>query len=420
MVLRKARAYLSGGIWETDLSALSPLKRLLVYLARAVVLALGGMSRNRVSIWAASLTYVTLISVIPFVALAAGVSSWFGVPGKGVERIKAEIPEAQREILDNIVSQFQATDLKALGVVSVLLLLYAMVKALTGIEKAFNAIWGVERGRSLGRRISNYVTVAVVGPLLAMAAISLTATAGVGAAHQSIHAVLPYVSIGVLLALLYWLMPNTRVRLPAALLGAVLAAALWMLAMKTYVGVQVGLSKYDPFYGAYAAIPAFLVWVYVSWLVVLFGTELCYAAQHVRSYGFERGEAEPSQVSVERSGLRITLLLASRFEGGGDPLDADEVAEQLGLPARFANRVLGQLVESGIVGELEAGGYQIGKSPRVLTAADVVSALRSSGEALESRRDFPEGAHGSIERLTESSLRPLRVPIAELLSDGEG
>ena len=213
MGLRKAWEYLSDGIWRTDLSTLRPPRRTLVYLGRAILLAMRGMARDRVNIWAASLTYITLISVIPFVVIAAAVSSWFDVPTGLVAWIKTEGPADLGQTIEEVVTKFKQTDLKTLGVISIAVVLYAMVKALTGIEKAFNAIWGVKRGRSLGRRLTNYVTVAVVGPLLVLVTLSFTASARLGFAQQTLTSFLPYVAMGVLMVLLYWLMPNTHVRL---------------------------------------------------------------------------------------------------------------------------------------------------------------------------------------------------------------
>ena len=416
MGLRKAWEYLSDGIWRTDLSTLRPPRRTLVFLGRAILLAMRGMARDRVNIWAASLTYITLISVIPFVVIAAAASSWFDIPTGLVSWIKTEGPTDLGQTIEDVVTRFQQTDLKALGVISVLVVLYAMVKALTGIEKAFNAIWGVERGRSLGRRLSNYVTVAVVGPLLVMVALSFTASARLGFAQQTLTSLLPYAAMGVLMVLLYWLMPNTHVRLVPALVAAVTASVMWIIVMKTYLTVQVGLSRYSAFYGAYAAVPAFLIWVYVSWIVVLFGTELSYAAQHAKSFDFEKSDTEPSVDWLERSALRVCLLLASRFEKGGGPLAPDVIGSLLGLPARFVNNLLNHLREAGTVSELEGGDYQIAKSPHVLTAADVVNAIRRSGESLPTKHDFPEGSWAAIATVTERSQQPLRVSLAEMLS----
>lgn len=420
--MRIAR-FLTRDIWTADIDALPIPRRWLVTMSRALVLACRGLLRHRLGFWASALTYTTLISVVPFVALVAGLGAKMGVPGDLVEKFTHEIPDAQRSVVEDAAATFEAMDLKALGVVALLILLYAAVKALIAIEKAFNDIWGVERGRSLGRRVANYVSIAVVGPLLVLVAMVLTGSLMSSAFVAEIGTwpfagwlldllfrFLPYFSVWVALLLLYLLMPNTRVKLTSALIGAVVAGILWLVVQKTYFRVQVGISRQGVVYGAFAAIPIFLIWCYVSWMIVLFGTELCYAAQNVRSFGFERGENSLSQVSFERTALRLALVLARRFEDGEGPVRSEALAGRLRVPARLVNRILALLRAGKIVTEVEGGGFQVARPPRRITAEDVVLALRRSGEEIAPAKIDP-----AIEEVTEASLAALRKPLSEMI-----
>ncbi|MCU0724644.1 MAG: YihY/virulence factor BrkB family protein, partial [Planctomycetes bacterium] len=250
-LLRRIRRFLLEDIWRVDLAHRSRVTRLLVHLLRTVILAIRGLSRHRSSVWAASLTYVSLMSVIPFIALVAGLGARLGVPGKAVESLTGQIPDEQIGVLRTAAEAFEKADLKALGVVAFLVLLWAMVKALTGVEKALNEIWGAERGRSFLKRLSNYVSVAVLGPLLILSGMALTAAImsstfmarveAIPVAGKGAHFLLsagPYLTAWLGLALLYWLLPNARVRFFSGAVGAVVAGVLWQLMQRLYFGAQ--------------------------------------------------------------------------------------------------------------------------------------------------------------------------------------
>ncbi len=431
--LRRARAFLAEGIWLPEASPASVPGRTLYSFLRVLVMALRGVFRHRVGVWASSLTFITLVSLVPFVALVAGVSARLGAPENLLEMLSGQISEEQYRVIENATRSFEEADLRALGMVAVVVLLWAMVRVFTAIENAFNEIWGVERGRSIGRRIANYVTATVVAPLLALSALALSATLrssavadriaalpGAGAGLRLLLFAFPYLALWLALTLLYKLMPNTRVRWVPALTGAVAAGTLWHVAQQGYLTSQIAIARLGFVYGAFSAIPIFLIWVYVGWLIVLFGTELCYGVQHANTYVRERGDESFSAECLEQTALRTALLLARCFEEGEGAIDPPEVARRLDAPARLVNRVLGLLREGGLVSREEDGRALISKPPRLITAADVVRAVRSRGERLLEVRDDPPGSVAAVRDLRERSMAPLEVPIADLLAGAEG
>ena len=431
-LLADLRQYLYRDIWMEDLRDRSPQRRLLPWILRAIVLAARGIGRHRVSMWASSLTYITLISVVPFAALMIGVGASLGVPAKAVGSLTDPLPAEQAKFLTDMAESFQNMDMKALGVVAVLMLLYAIVKALSQVENAFNEIWGVERGRGFVRRVANYLSVAVVAPLFVFAGMALTASLMSSAVVQQVEALpvagwafdlllflAPFLAVWIALTVLYWFMPNTKVKFTSALVGALVAAILWQLAQTLYFGTQVGISQLGVVYGAFAAIPVFLIWVFVSWMIVLIGTEICYGTQHAAGYAFERIDTEPSSDALERTALRIAALLADRLDRGDAPPDADAVALALGVPARLVSRLLGAMAAAGLVSVLEGGGCQIGRSPDRMTVADVVDGIRGQGSSIPLRADTPEGAAERIDALSDKAREALSVPLRSLLDGSE-
>jgi membrane protein len=427
-LLQRAKQFLIRDIWTEDVANFAWWHRALVLVLRALALAVRGISRHDLSIWASSLTYITLISLVPFFALVIGLGTQLGVPDKALDSLSESLQEAQFTFLQEALESFKQMDLNALGIISVIVLLWAMVKVLTRVERAFNEVWGVERGRSLARRLSNYISVAVLAPLLVLGGMTLTASMmssamvqkiedvpAAGTLLQAVIGFTPYAANFLALTLLYWLMPNTRVRLSSAFVGAVFAAFLWQVAQKIFFNAQVGISSMGIVYGAFAALPIFLIWVYFSWLIALLGAEICYSVQHAGSYSFERLDHGISPASLEKSALRIAVLLAHRFETGKGAAEADDIAVALGIPARLTNQLLGRLAQRNIVAVLDSGGYQMADSPRRVTASDVVLSLRSDGAALPPRGDVPPGATAEVDEVMGNAIAELDKPLVDLL-----
>lgn len=427
-LLQRAKRLVTRDIWVADVSKYTWWHRSLVLVLRALALAIRGVTRHDLSIWASSLTYITLISLVPFLALVVGLGTQLGVPDKALDSFSEQLQESQFTFLQDALESFKKMDLKALGIIAVIVLLWAMVKVMTRIERAFNEVWGVERGRSLARRLSNYISVAVIAPLLVLGAMTLTASMMSSAVAERVESIpaggwlletairiLPYASNFIALTLLYWLMPNTKVNLLSAFVGAVFAAVLWQVAQKVFFSAQVGISSMGLVYGAFAALPIFLMWVYFSWMIALLGAEISYSVQHAGAYSYERLDAGISPASLEKTALRIAVLLADRFETGKGPVEADDIAKSLGVPARLTNQLLGRLDKRGIVAVLESGGYQMADSPRRVTAKDVILSMRSDGAALPPRGDVPPGATGRIDDLIGSAAEELEKPLVELL-----
>ncbi len=427
-LLRRAKRFVVRDIWTADVGKYAWWHRALVLTLRALALAVRGITRHDLSIWASSLTYITMISLVPFLALVIGLGTQLGVPDKALDSLSEQLQESQFTFLQDALDSFKKMDLKALGIIAVIVLLWAMVKVLTRIERAFNSVWGVDRGRSLARRLSNYISVAVIAPLLVLGGMTLTATMdshamvqkienmpGAGWLLETVIRFAPYALNFIALTLLYWLMPNTKVKPGSAFVGAIFAGLLWQVAQKIFIASQVGISSMGLVYGAFAALPIFLIWVYFSWLIALLGAEICYSVQHAGSYSYERLDHGISPASLEKTALRIAVLLAHRFETGKGAMPADDIASTLGVPARMTNQLLSRLAQRKIAAVLESGGYQMSDSPRRVTAADVVLSIRSDGAALPPRGDVPPGAIASVEEVMGNSLAELDKPLVDLL-----
>ena len=180
---------------------------------------------------------------------------------------------------------------------------------------------------------------------------------------------------------LYMFMPNTRVRLKAGFVGALLGGLIWQGALWGYITFQVGFVKFTNIYGALASIPINLVWMYISWMIVLLGAEICFAVQNLNTYRREGESLSLSWAYQELVGLNIMILIVRAFQRGESPRNVENLAGELNVPVRLLNHLLQGMVEGGLINEVSSrgGGFQPAHDPAVLTVREVLEALRSFG-----------------------------------------
>ncbi|HEU0265024.1 MAG TPA: YihY/virulence factor BrkB family protein, partial [Geobacterales bacterium] len=265
-------------------------------------------------------------------------------------------------------------------------------------EQAFNAIWGVKGQRTLLRKVSDYTSIMVVVPFLFIAATSITTTFQ----NQEIvqwmlertyldtfllvaARIFPYVSIWVALLFLYRVIPSVQVRFSSALMGAVIAGALWQWAQWGYIHFQVGVARANAIYGTLSALPVFMAWLYTSWLIVLLGVEVAYAHQNLRTIRRENRHSQLSFANRQLLALAMLQRIAESFSGEREPWSVEELAADLDLPARLVREVSRDLIVAGILNETNHELPRLHPSRELdrIGVADVLQALAGKGGGWE-------------------------------------
>ncbi len=386
-----------------DKQGLSRIQAFLVHHLRVLLVAGHGFVRNDCSMRASSLTYYTLLSIVPVMALAFGIAKGFGLDDMLQNQLE-QFLGAHEDILDEVVkfsySMLEVTRGGVIAGVGFLFLLWAVIKVLDHIELSFNAVWGVEEGRSWVRKFTEYLSVMVLAPVLVILSGSLTVFLTAEIYKYMAEGWLamfadvlqwgaqftPYVIIWMLFTFLFMAMPNTRVHFRSALIAGIISGTMFQLLQWGYVNFQVGVVRYNAIYGSFAALPLFLVWLQLSWMIVLLGAELSYAYQNVRRFIYSAEVREISPVYKQKVSLLVMHLVIQRFlrELGG--VRPDEICEQLKLPVTLVNQVLKDLYQAGLVVRVEISGsesskYQPGKDVNSMSIAYVLKALNESGSS---------------------------------------
>lgn len=405
--------FLRADIWRLQAHKLPPRRSLWVTRLRILLLAVRRFNLDRCALHASALTFYSLLSLVPVVALAFAVAKGFGIEEILGEQILARLPdneEAAQKIMGFAHSLLEETRGGAIAGVGVALLLWTVVKLLGNIEKSFNDIWGVTTQRSLGRKIADYLSVALLCPVLTI--IAGSATVLVAARTASVVErlsflgslagplllllkLLPYAVLWIAFTFIYAFMPNTRVRMKSALWGGILAGTAYQLVQLAYVSFQIGVAKYGAIYGSFAALPLLLVWLELSWTIVLLGAEVSFAHQNVETYEYEQDCLGASH-SFRRT---VAVLVASRcvkaLLGGEGPLTAEDISRGLDAPIRLIRSVLSELTRARILSEVcRAGRGEVAYEPaldvRQLTVAGVIKRLDEQGGSAVPIRESPD------------------------------
>jgi len=413
-------------VWYSRRSDQSTFQWLLIRLVRTLVMAVQGFNRHHGALRASALTFFTLLSLVPVAAMAFGIAKGFGFE----RRLQQELLQnfsAQQEVVQQVIAFAQNmldnTKGGMIAGIGVAVLFWSVIKVLGNIENSFNHIWGV-RSRTFVRKLSDYLTIMLIGPLLMIVSGSLTvyinhqvsAISGqfellqmVGPAIYLGLKLLPFTLIWILFTLVYIIMPNTRVRFDGALLAGVIAGSAYQAVQASYIHFQIVVAKHNAIYGSFAALPLFLIWLQTSWAIVLFGAEISFATQNAREHEFEADTAKASPGLRKLIALQIVRLVVQKFGDGASPLSAEAIAEAVSRPLRLTERVLGELVSGGVLNEVR---LEDGDAPRYVPARDVDHfTLSYVIEALETRGvnelPLPEGEalgtlSASLEQLRES------------------
>jgi membrane protein len=287
---------------------------------------------------------------------------------------------------------------------------------LSTVETALNGIWEAKSARPLLRKVTDYTTMMVIGPLLAFAAVTVSAAAQnsnfVAFLHRSLFGGLVDFMLGltsivlvcVSLVALYLILPNVRVRFSSALFGGVLGGLLWQALLLLHVKFQIGVAKYNALYAGFAALPIFLVWLYLSWTIVLIGAQLAASHQYEQRMKQAVRARHIDQELKESLAVIVGAAVSRRFLEARPPPTSVELAQAFGVPQPAVEQVLGSLVRANVLVRVAAAGepaYDPARDLDAVRMVDLEEAVRHDPSA------EAETVRSSLERAIGPELRAL-------------
>jgi len=354
---------------------------------------------GNLTLHAMSLVYTTMLSVVPMLALSFSVLKSLGVHNRLTPLLHnffEPMGEKGLAIADNVLQFVDNIKVGVLGSVGLVLLIYTVISLVQKIERSFNYIWRVPNMRSLAQRFSNYLSVILIGPVLVVSAIGTTATIMSSSLMQRLIAIEPF---GTLVASLtkmtplllitgafvfvFTFIPNTRVNLKSALVGGVVGGIGWQVSGILFASFVVQSTQYEAIYSSFAVSIVMLIWLYVSWLVLLIGASITYYHQNA-AYITRTYKAAESSDLVEKLGLAIMLQVARPFDEGKTPLSQLALETRMRVPATITRKVTDKMIRHGLLAMAgEKSDLLVpGKSLDQIRLVDVLKVLRLDEEYL--------------------------------------
>lgn len=413
--MRLPRAWARGlaawrrDLWERDLDDAGRLERVLLTVARMAVVVRRGFTRHQLTMRSGSLTYITIFSFVPTLAVAFAMFKAFG----GLEGaqsvllpkllsylavgVREEVQGRLREMLANVHTG-------AIGATGFLFLAVAAVALLSSIQEALDDVWGVRAHRTTLQRMAVYWAVVTIAPILLLLGVSLPAMVdrflplGWVMRHGGdvvLSTVLPIVVVSSAFALMYRFMTEARVTPSAAVVGGIAGGVVWSCAAWLYSWYARTTVYYANIYGSLSAIPIFIFWIYLSWFILLMGALVAFAWQNLATHRQEVLAEAASRRARELAALRVHVEVVRGFLDAGPPVAAAALPERLGLSGRLVNETVEALSEIGWLLPGAPDHHLLpARDPTTTTPADLLAALRTQGEA-----DVWRGQDAVTERL---------------------
>ncbi len=364
--------FLIHGIWNMNLvKENSHKKRFFYKQLRIIILSFRGFFQDNCIMRAGSLTFYSFLSIVPILALAFAVTKGFGIENllqKLLEENLSEHPEAVAKVINYAQSALTQSKSSVIAGIGVLFLFYTVIKVFGHIERSFNYIWNIHRHRSIIRKISDYLSFLIICPTLLVLYASATVylktyITSFSSENNFIASIsspvlllivklTPFLSLWLLFCFIYLFIPNTKVKLSSALIGGFVATILFVGLQNSYILLQTTVTRYNAIYGSFSALPLFLMWLEISWYIVLFGAEITFANQNVDTYEFEPQCQELSSNSRLIISLEIFRTILQRYTAKQPALNDKDLASECNLPIRLTREIIYNLTIAKLVTEV--------------------------------------------------------------------
>ena len=399
-------------LWHLDERGKHWLWRLSVSVMRICYAVMRDMANGQLRLRAMSLVYTTLISLVPLLALSFSVLKGFGVHNQ-IEPVLLNLLKplgGQRfDVVSNIIGFVDNIKVGVLGAVGLALLLYSVIAMMQKIEESFNYTWQIRRGRTLSQRFSNYLSVILIGPLLIFLSIGITAIVKshaavtyithlpvMGSLIEVMGFLVPWLLMASAFTFIYFYIPNIQVNIGSAFIGGLVTAIVWKVMGLLFSSFIAGSTSQTAIYSAFASAIAFMVWLYIGWLVLLIGASIAFYHQNPQNQLVRKDELKMSAAAEERLLLTVSFLVAQRFAAAEPGWSAKGIAWHLGVP--------GDVIED-CFDKLTAVGFLVRtiENPQRVTPTKPLDQLNVGDIA------------GKIHRLYPSEVAPFKVVRPEIV-----
>jgi len=396
--LKKIETYFAKDLWDLDINSLGRMRALQVKFLRLATVFVSELSGEQLALRAMSLVYTTLLTIVPLLAVSFSVLKAFGVHTK-LEVLLSSFLEPLGpggiNLSLRIIEFVERVNVGVLGAFGLSALLYTVISQIQKIEVSLNFIWHVSKPRSFSRRVTAYMSILLVGPVLGFSAIGLSAylmesslvrrllsveTVG-SAAYLAGHG-MTYLLICAFFVFVYVSLPNTKVHFASALVGGIFAGIVWKIMGLVFASFIVTSTQYSAIYSGFALGILFLIWLYWSWFILLVGARVSFYHQYPRLLDFRKESLRLSTRQREKLAMLIMFLIGYNFYYNKGPWKLDSLLSRLVLPPDMVQDMLFLLEKKGLIFSMgdERQAYLPAKDIETISLREIFDSVRTEGE----------------------------------------
>ncbi len=365
VTLTRIKRFLNRDVWRITDEDLSWGEKIWIGTVRRTIITIDGFTGNNLTSYAAALTYSCILAAVPVLAIIFAIARGFNFGSVIEEQLRSnlsindDIADTVFGFIDSYLAHTHSGIFLGFGLI---MLLYTVVMLTSSIETAFNTIWHVRSSRNIYRRTIDYVTVFLILPLLIVVtsgfSVFMFTLTGRFSDYVILSSTMEFVIQTAPMALwciafigLYKLMPNTHVRWRSAIVPGIVVGALFQFLQYLYIHYQIVLSSYNAIYGSFAALPMFMLWLNISWIICLVGAQMCYANQSVDEYAFTKDLHNMSRCDHDTLCILLLTAIAHRFSEGMPPHSVHSLSHDSGLPHTIIQGLIYELTNAGLLSE---------------------------------------------------------------------
>lgn len=421
MVAADLQKRIKETLWRRQASTTSRRMNIALRILRIAAVLVRDATQGQLTLRAMSLVYTTLLSLVPLLALSFSVLKAFGVHNQiepMLRSVLAPLGENSDELTGRIIIFIGNMNVGVLGSVGLALLIYTSLSLIQKVEESFNFIWHITRPRSFGERFSRYLSLLLVGPILVFSTLGITASVmnadivdrilsvePFGLIFVGLSRLVPYLLVMGAFTFVYRFIPNTRVWPTAALVGGVIAGIAWQSAGWAFAEFAASSASYTAIYSGFAVLILFMIWLYLSWLILLFGASIAFYYQHPEYLVARAGEPYLSNRTRERLALGAMSLVAGNFLGGRPPPSINELAQELCVPAHILALVVDTIERRGLLVRTagDPAAYLPARDPAGIPLGEIIETVRSGDDDHHLSGDsWPSQVEDVISRIDEA------------------
>lgn len=363
--LKDLNSFLQDELWRVNSDEVSKPRRILYYLLKVIISSINEYNKGRVINKAAALTYSTLISIIPILAILFAIAKGFGFSSIIETELRtnlhgnSEAAETIITLVDSYLTHARSGIFIGAGLI---ILLWSILSLTNNMERTFNSIWQVQKPRTVYRKITDYFSMIVLLPIFTVVSsgitIFMTTTLKTIENYELLAPILqiiirftPFTISSIMFTALYVFIPNTNVKLKYSIIPGIIAGIAFQSFQYLYVGSQIWVANYNAIYGSFAAIPMFILWTQISWSICLFGAELCYVTQNIKSYYYNKETYKISRRYHDFLCILIMSLICKKYETSLPPYTAEAISDEYKIPIRLVKSIIYELLNINMLKE---------------------------------------------------------------------